>query len=206
MNIAYYRKSKFDFGQTLSNLLFKAKDLDFEVVSQTKIGSETELIVTLINGGLTQKVLKADANLVGLIPTSVAILNKNGEVVVGTGNPELMSGVTPNHDVQNYAAELTEKLKSLVNQTTGTGELKVLNVKLYSTHTCPYCTAEKDWLEKNMIKHEIVYLEDSPKEAEYVVKSTGQMGVPVTEIVYEENESEFVIGFDRNKLATILVK
>ena len=206
MNIAYYRKSKFDFGQTLSNLLFKAKDLDFEVVSQTKIGSETELIVTLINGGLTQKVLKADANLVGLIPTSVAILNKNGEVVVGTGNPELMSGVTPNHDVQNYAAELTEKLKSLVNQTTGTGELKVLNVKLYSTHTCPYCTAEKDWLEKNMIKHETVYLEDSPKEAEYVVKSTGQMGVPVTEIVYEENESEFVIGFDRNKLATILVK
>jgi len=206
MNIAYYRKSKFDFRQTLSNLLAKAKDFDFEVISQTKIGSETELIVTLINNGLTQKILKADANLVGLIPTSVAISNKNETVVVGTGNPELMSGVTPNHDVQNYAAELSTKLKNLINLSTGTGDLKVLNVKLYSTHTCPYCTAEKDWLEKNMIKHETVYLEDSPKETEYVVKSTGQMGVPVTEIVYEENESEFVIGFDRNKLATILVK
>ncbi|AHB40474.1 MAG: Glutaredoxin-like protein, YruB-family [candidate division WWE3 bacterium GW2011_GWE2_43_18] len=206
MNIAYYRKSKFDFEQTLSNLLTKAKEFDFEVVSQTKIGSETELIVTLINEDLIQKILKADANLVGLIPTSVAILNKGGAVVVGTGNPELMSGVTPNHDVQNYAAELSTKLKNLINQTTGAGELKVLNVKLYSTHTCPYCTAEKDWLEKNMIKHETVYLEDSPKEAEYIVKSTGQMGVPVTEIVYEDNESEFVIGFDRNKLTTTLIK
>ncbi|EKD96326.1 MAG: YruB family glutaredoxin-like protein, partial [uncultured bacterium] len=203
---AYYRKSKFDFEQTLSNLLTKAKEFDFEVVSQTKIGSETELIVTLINEDLIQKILKADANLVGLIPTSVAILNKGGAVVVGTGNPELMSGVTPNHDVQNYAAELSTKLKNLINQTTGAGELKVLNVKLYSTHTCPYCTAEKDWLEKNMIKHETVYLEDSPKEAEYIVKSTGQMGVPVTEIVYEDNESEFVIGFDRNKLTTTLIK
>lgn len=206
MNIAYYRKSKFGFEQTLSNLLSKAKEFDFEAVAQTKVGSETELIVTLINSGLIQKILKADANLVGLIPTSIAILNKNGSIVVGIGNPELMSGVTPNHDVQNYAVELSTKLKNLINQTTGAGELKVLNVKLYSTHTCPYCTAEKDWLEKNMIKHETIYLEDSPKDAEYIVKSTGQMGVPVTEIVYEENDSEFVIGFDRNKLTSILVK
>lgn len=206
MNIAYYRKSKFDFEQTLSNILVKAEGLDFEIVSQTKIGSDTGLIVSLFNTGLIQNILKADPNLVGLIPTSIAVLNKNGAVTVGTGNPELMSGVTPNHDVQSYATELSAKLKSLINQATGTGDLKVLNVKLYSTHTCPYCKMEKDWLEKNMIKHETVYLEDSPKEAEYVVKSTGQMGVPVTEIVYEENESEFVIGFDRNKLTTILVK
>lgn len=206
MNIAYYRKSKFDFEQTLSNILVKAEGLDFEIASQTKIDSDTGLIVTLFNTRLTQNILKADPNLVGLIPASIAVLNKNGAVTVGTGNPELMSGVTPNHDVQNYATELSAKLKSLINQATGTGDLKVLNVKLYSTHTCPYCKMEKDWLEKNMIKHETVYLEDSPKEAEYVVKSTGQMGVPVTEIVYEENESEFVIGFDRNKLTTTLIK
>ncbi|OGC56349.1 hypothetical protein A2425_01165 [candidate division WWE3 bacterium RIFOXYC1_FULL_42_17] len=97
-------------------------------------------------------------------------------------------------------------MKTLINETTGVGELKVVNVKLYSTHTCPYCKMEKDWLEKNMVKHETVYLEEAPKEAEYVVKSTGQMGVPVTEIIYEDNESEFVIGFDRDKLASMLVK
>ena len=206
MNIAYYRKSNFDFEQTLSNLLGKAKDLGLEIVSQTKLNSETELIVTVFDGTLTQKILKADSNLVGLIPTSIAILNKNGTVMVGTGNPELMSGVTPNHDVPKLASELAAKIKKLINEATGMGELKVLNVKLYSTHTCPYCKMEKEWLEKSMIKHETIYLEDSPKEAEYVVKSTGQMGVPVTEIVYEENESEFVIGFDRNKLSSTLVK
>jgi len=206
MNIAYYRKSNFGFEQTLSNLLGKAKDLGLEIVSQTKLNSETELIVTVFDGTLTQKILKADSNLVGLIPTSIAILNKNGTVMVGTGNPELMSGVTPNHDVPKLASELAAKIKKLINEATGMGELKVLNVKLYSTHTCPYCKMEKEWLEKSMIKHETIYLEDSPKEAEYVVKSTGQMGVPVTEIVYEENESEFVIGFDRNKLSSTLVK
>ena len=206
MNIAYYRKSKFDFEQTLSNLLSKAKDLGFEIVAQTKLDQETELIVTLMNKPLIQKILNADANLVGLIPTSVALLNKSGTVMVGVGNPELMSGVTPNHDVQHFATELTTKIKQIINETTGARELKVLNVILYSTHTCPYCKMEKEWLEKNMIKHETVYLEDSPKEAKYVVKSTGQMGVPVTEIIYEENESELVIGFDRNRLSSALVK
>ncbi|HBI35318.1 MAG: Glutaredoxin-like protein, YruB-family [candidate division WWE3 bacterium GW2011_GWF2_41_45] len=205
MNIAYYRKSKFDFDKTLSNLLDKAKDLGFEVVSQTKLDENLGLIVTIKDRDLTQKILTADSNLIGLIPTSVAVLNKNG-VLVGIGNPELMSGVTPNHEIQHYASELATKMKTLINETTGVGELKVVNVKLYSTHTCPYCKMEKDWLEKNMVKHETVYLEEAPKEAEYVVKSTGQMGVPVTEIIYEDNESEFVIGFDRDKLASMLVK
>lgn len=37
-----------------------------------------------------------------------------------------------------------------------------------------------------------------------VVKETGQMGVPVTTIVYDDSETEHVVGFDKNRLASIL--
>jgi hypothetical protein len=33
---------------------------------------------------------------------------------------------------------------------------------------------------------------------------TGQMGVPVTEIEYDDADPEYIIGFDKAKLASIL--
>lgn len=77
-------------------------------------------------------------------------------------------------------------------------------VKLYSTTTCPYCIMEKLWLDLNKISHEVIYVDHDQTAAQKMVQETGQMGVPVTEIQYTEGESKYVIGFDRNKLASIL--
>ncbi len=206
MNISYYKKSKFGFDETLSNLKTNLEKEGIKVSSEINLESQLGTILNINDKKVLQKIMEIDHNLVGLIPDNIAVLNKNNAVLVGTINPELMAGVTPNHDIQHLSEDVSEKMKSIVNAATGAENQKVSNVKLYSTHTCPYCKNEKDWLEKNMIKHENIYLEDSPKEAEYVVRSTGQMGVPVTEIVYDDGESEFVIGFDRNKLEKILIK
>lgn len=84
-------------------------------------------------------------------------------------------------------------------------KIEVQNVILYSTRTCPYCKMEKEWLDKNSLKHEVVYLEDNREKARYVVQATGQMGVPVTEVVYAEGSTEFVVGFDKNRLQQILL-
>lgn len=78
--------------------------------------------------------------------------------------------------------------------------MKKISVKLYSTRTCPYCMMEKKWLEKEKINHEVVYVDSDQNEAINMVEKTGQMGVPVTEIKFEDGREEYVIGFDKSTL------
>jgi len=82
--------------------------------------------------------------------------------------------------------------------------MKVKKVKLYSTISCPYCKMEKAWLEGNGVEHEVSYVDQNQEEAIKMVKATGQMGVPVTEISYEEGKPEYIVGFDIHKLSEIL--
>lgn len=72
-------------------------------------------------------------------------------------------------------------------------------VKLYSTTTCPYCIMEKHWLDANKIQHEVVYVDQDEKAAMHMIKTTGQMGVPVTEIADDE-KVKYIIGFDQRQL------
>jgi len=80
----------------------------------------------------------------------------------------------------------------------------IKQVKLYATFTCPYCKMEKEWLDSKGIKHNVVMVDMNPYEAQKMVEKTGQMGIPVTEIIYDNKETEFVIGFDQKKLSDLL--
>ncbi|MCL4398091.1 glutaredoxin family protein [Patescibacteria group bacterium] len=79
-----------------------------------------------------------------------------------------------------------------------------MKIKLYSTHTCPYCMLEKAWLEANKVTFEVVYVDTNQQEAIDMVQKTGQMGVPVTEIQLEGKEPEYVVGFDQARLSSVL--
>ena len=81
---------------------------------------------------------------------------------------------------------------------------KIKEIKLYATFTCPYCKMEKNWLDSKGVKHKIIMVDLNPYEAQKMVEKTGQMGVPVTEITYESDKSDFVIGFDQQKLTKVL--
>lgn len=72
-------------------------------------------------------------------------------------------------------------------------------VKVYSTKVCPYCVMEKDFLKQNKIEFEDVDVSANQEAANEMVKKSGQMGVPVTEI-----DGEIVVGFDKEKLKKIL--
>jgi glutaredoxin 3 len=82
--------------------------------------------------------------------------------------------------------------------------MKATNVKLYSTRTCPYCTMEKEWLDSEKIKHEVIYVDSNYEEAQAMVEKTGQMGVPVTEIKFENGKEEYVVGFNKQLLSHLL--
>ena len=73
------------------------------------------------------------------------------------------------------------------------------NVTIYSTPTCHFCHAAKEFFKENNIAFtDYDVSSDTEKQAEMVQKS-GQMGVPVIVV-----GDETVVGFDENKLKVAL--
>jgi len=76
-----------------------------------------------------------------------------------------------------------------------------MNIKVYSTTTCPWCTKVKDYLKSKGVEFENVDVSANREAAMEMVKKTQQMGVPVTEI-----DGEFVIGYDTAKIDELISK
>lgn len=72
-------------------------------------------------------------------------------------------------------------------------------VKVYTTSTCPYCTMLKNFLNDQGIAYEEINLQQRPDMVDYVMKSTGNLGVPQTEI-----NGQWVIGFDQNQIMALV--
>jgi len=72
-------------------------------------------------------------------------------------------------------------------------------VKVYSTPTCPYCVAVKDFLKENKIPFEDIDVSKNSKAAEDMIEKSGQMGVPVIEI-----GTEIIVGFDKERMKKAL--
>ena len=71
-----------------------------------------------------------------------------------------------------------------------------MTVKVYTTPTCPYCTMAKEYLKENNVEFEEIDVTSDAKIAEELMAKTGQMAVPQIDI-----DGEFLIGFDKEKLA-----
>lgn len=74
-----------------------------------------------------------------------------------------------------------------------------MKVKLYGGESCPYCILAKRFLETNKIVFEYIDVQVDQVQARYVVEKTQQNGIPVIEII-EDGKSEFIIGFDKEKI------
>ena len=72
-------------------------------------------------------------------------------------------------------------------------------VVIYSTPSCGYCKAVKEYLKTNNVEFtEVDVAADAVKRDEMMAK-TGQMAVPVVEI-----DNEVIVGFDRARIAQAL--
>ena len=66
---------------------------------------------------------------------------------------------------------------------------------VYSTPNCYYCVQLKDFLKKNNIKFQDIDVSKSKEKAKEMIKKSGQMGVPVTDI-----NGKIIIGFDKEAI------
>jgi len=72
-------------------------------------------------------------------------------------------------------------------------------VKVFSTQSCPFCVALKDFLKDNKIEFEDIDVSENEVAQKEMIDKSGQMGVPVVEI-----DGQIVIGFDQDKIKSLL--
>ncbi|HIE35868.1 MAG TPA: NrdH-redoxin [Candidatus Omnitrophica bacterium] len=74
-----------------------------------------------------------------------------------------------------------------------------MQVKIYSTSTCPYCKMAKEYLDSKGIAYHNFDVSKDKHALEEMMKISGQMGVPV--IVVNE---EVIVGFDKARIDSLL--
>lgn len=70
-----------------------------------------------------------------------------------------------------------------------------MEVKIYSTPTCPYCNLAKDYLSSKGVSFRNIDVSADPAAAEEMKNVSGQLGVPV--IIAG---SEVIVGFDKGAI------
>lgn len=68
-------------------------------------------------------------------------------------------------------------------------------VTVYSTKTCHWCDKLKSYLTSKKVKFQVIDVGENQEKAEEMVRKSGQMGVPVTDI-----DGKFIIGFDQDEI------
>ncbi|HJN57291.1 MAG: glutaredoxin domain-containing protein [Candidatus Woesearchaeota archaeon] len=74
-----------------------------------------------------------------------------------------------------------------------------MNVKVYSTKTCPWCHKVKEFLTEKNVKFDNVDVGEDKEAHKEMVDKSGQMGVPVTDI-----DGKIIVGFDKEQLEKAL--
>lgn len=72
-------------------------------------------------------------------------------------------------------------------------------VIVYTTPTCVYCKMTKAFLKEHNVAYEEKDVAGDHAVAEEMVKKSGQMGVPVTDI-----DGQITVGFDKDRLSKLL--
>lgn len=76
-------------------------------------------------------------------------------------------------------------------------------VTIYSTQTCGYCKAAKEFFQANNVAFEDIDVGLNQEKAREMIEKSGQMGVPVIAIK-DGDQEELIIGFDQARLAKAL--
>lgn len=72
-------------------------------------------------------------------------------------------------------------------------------VAIYTTPSCKYCGAVKEFFKENNVSYEEYNVASDEKRRDEMIELSGQMGVPVITI-----DNDLVIGFNKPVLSELL--
>lgn len=74
-----------------------------------------------------------------------------------------------------------------------------MEVRVYTTPTCPWCTRVKEYLQSKGVKYEDINVAEDRNAAAEMISKSGQRGVPVIDI-----NGNIVVGFDQKRIDSLL--
>ncbi len=74
-----------------------------------------------------------------------------------------------------------------------------MEVKVYSTPTCPWCKKVKAFLKEHNVRYKDIDVGSNEEASKEMIKKSGQMGVPVVDI-----DGTIITGFNEEKLKEAL--
>lgn len=74
-------------------------------------------------------------------------------------------------------------------------------VMIYSTPTCHFCHAAKEFFTENNVSYEEFNVAADAAKRQEMIEMTGQLGVPVIRI-----GNDVIVGFDEGKIRELLGK
>ena len=74
-----------------------------------------------------------------------------------------------------------------------------MEVKVYSTPTCPYCKHAKEYLSSKGVSFQDIDVSNDKDALQEMIKVSKQMGVPVIII-----NGEVIVGFDKSRIDSLL--
>lgn len=77
-------------------------------------------------------------------------------------------------------------------------------VTIYSTTTCVYCRAAKDFFKQHNIAYTEVDVGADATKAREMIEKSGQMGVPVI-VVGNGADEQLIVGYDKARLTQLLL-
>lgn len=77
-------------------------------------------------------------------------------------------------------------------------------VTIYTTTTCVYCRAAKDFFKEHGINYTEVDVGADATKAREMIEKSGQMGVPVI-VVGEGVDEQLIVGYDKARLGQLLL-
>lgn len=80
----------------------------------------------------------------------------------------------------------------------------MIKIFMYTTTTCPFCKMQKDYLKSKNIEFSEILVDENPEEAQKMIELSGQLGVPFTVFTKEDGTTEKILGFDKERLNSIL--
>ncbi|MFZ8848588.1 MAG: glutaredoxin family protein [Minisyncoccia bacterium] len=198
MRITYFRKTKITKEKIIENLKKYAENNKIEIWGIKEINNIT--LVAIYDKNLFETYKNINPELLAVLPMIIFIVNEGEINKVGILNPEILGSIA---DLQEIS-DVENKLKKLVDEISEAEERKIKKIKVYATTNCPYCKAEKEYLDSKGIKYEYTLVDLNPVSAQEMIEKTGQYGVPVTEIIFDDEDAEYIIGFDRERIEKIL--
>lgn len=74
-----------------------------------------------------------------------------------------------------------------------------MTIKVFSTPSCVFCVTLKNFLKEHNIEFEDIDVSQDKVAQDEMIKKSGQMSVPVTEI-----DGQIVVGFDQERIKKLL--